>query len=137
MKSIADCSSGDFLPCEIAAAGEDEEEIDLPEGGDSTGTSIILESVLMRDDVPTTIRFEAALAQYFMCVMTHDMILASIEKNVYVAQLVNLNQVSDETKTQWGGIVEQSMDEIVREADKTRTTMLASSDEVETVDIAS
>jgi len=93
METIAAGTAPQFALCKFAAAAN---PVDLPDTFDTTADAavILLESVLDRETIPASQRFESAIAQYVLASLDHSQIIASISSDVQLSWLFTQNDIS-------------------------------------------
>jgi hypothetical protein len=86
-----------FAVCNVRAAAE---PIDLPDSQDLTGdtATLLLECVLQREDLPLSVRFEAAVAQYVLADCTEANVFSAIARDERLAWMLSLHNFGKEKR---------------------------------------
>ena len=86
-----------FAVCNVRAAAE---PIDLPDSQDLTGdtATLLLECVLQREDLPLSVRFEAAVAQYVLADCTEADVFSAIARDERLAWMLSLHNFGKEKR---------------------------------------
>ena len=76
---IATCQNDGWQPCALRTAAETTDEIDLPDVDDAyvDAAGILLMDVVDNKDLPSSVRFEAALYVYTMSAYEHEWLVPS------------------------------------------------------------
>jgi hypothetical protein len=86
-----------FAMCNVQAAAE---PIDLPDSQDLTGdtATLLLECVLQREDLPLSVRFEAAVAQYVLADCTEANVFSAIANDERLAWMLSQHNFGKEKR---------------------------------------
>lgn len=102
-----------FAVCNMHAAAE---PIDLPDSKDVGGETavLLLETVLLRKDLPLAVRFEAAVWQHVVVELTEPDLLTTIEGDEHLARILSLYDYGVEKRDVVTDDVIQNIDRVVR-----------------------